>query len=262
VIQTGIVNIDKYAKGILYMKISEILVESASADLYHGTTLSKAEQIISSDKMIANTRTHNPKLFNGTNPKTISFSRNLETAKTFTQDENRTGEPGVILVFDHAKLKRDFGNKLQPYDDTSTDWYADQLKANAWHGNYTAPSSSARARNKSESEEVLPQNIDNVNKYIKKIYILYYPRSGTGPYSSEYKETEESRRAAARITKSPLIRDPRTVMNDQGTRKHAKANADWVDQEMKNQADNSVNHNQKKLDVDPPLSPRSSYGSR
>ena len=186
------------------MKILELLessvAEAAMADLYHGTSLYSATQVLQSNSIKATTPTHStqvPSIVKG-HDKTVSLTRDINVAKRFANDRQyvRADATGVIFVLDQAKLKQDLGKRVRPYDDTSTDWY--RQKANI-SGN-----KSLRPTHRTETEEVIYGDIPNVNKYIKQIIVL--PPSGN---HVEYNMT--------RIQQSGILDDPRTIFKSDPT---------------------------------------------
>jgi hypothetical protein len=184
------------------MRAHEILNESKSADIYHGTRLPQAEQIIASNTFIARTPIHSdvlPKEVKG-NTKTVSFTRDPKQLYKFTTGDFHS-EVGVVLVIDQGLLSRDMGKRLQPYNDMETQWYKDQ---SARYDRYSTPkTTSARSRNATEVEELVFGNIPNANKYIKKILVYMYD---SNDYATKARED--------RLAKSPLLNDPRTVIID------------------------------------------------
>lgn len=141
------------------MKITEILTEYRSADLYHGTSYKKAEDILLSNSIHA-TRPidlgKSIKLKGETDTDwqyIVSLSRSLGVASRFAEIKSNADDiylHGVVFVLDQEKLYRDHGKKLQPYNDLK---YKSRLNA-------------------SESEEAFVGNLDKVSEYIKKIYVF------------------------------------------------------------------------------------------
>lgn len=181
------------------MKILEllehILDEAATANLYHGTSLNGALEILQSDLIKANMPVHSnqiPKTVKGQS-RTVSLTRDLYTANKFARDAaSRRGITGVIFVIDQDKLKRDLGRKVRPYDDTSTDWYRQQARVDH--------KKSLRPTFRAEFEEVVYGNIPNANRYIKNIIIL-------PPGDDNNQQTIDQ------IKNTGILDDPRTVFD-------------------------------------------------
>lgn len=136
------------------MLVNEILVEYREADLYHGTSLQKAEDIIMSNTLTA---TRPMELGKGMSPQeqmTVSFSRSFSVAARFAHFKSQTYSnddlTGVVFVFDQAAIHRDYGRRLQAYNDLQ---YMSRKSA-------------------SEAEEALVGPLSNMSKYLKKFYIL------------------------------------------------------------------------------------------
>lgn len=180
------------------MKIQELLeavvVEAATANLYHGTTLRGALTILQSNRFKAYTPTHSDRIATSVkgNENTVSLTRDINVAKRFANDRKTMGvdSAGVVFVLDQEQLKRDFGKRLRPYDDTSTVWYRQQAGIS---GN-----DSLRPTDRTEIEEVIYGDIPNANKYIKRIIVL--------PPSGRYADSDMTA-----LTKSGILSDPRTV---------------------------------------------------
>jgi len=186
------------------MKISEILVESKSSDLYHGTNLYNAEKIVSSDTFTANRPINTdkiPKAVAGHN-RTVSFTRDPAITAKFMHGDFGT-DVGVVFVIDQGLLSRDLGKRLQPYSDVDTEVY--RAQAERW-GNEPKADTSSRSRGTTESEEVVFGNLTNANKYIKKIILITW----------DSKDANADRRAH-QIRNSPLLNDPRAVVSDGAT---------------------------------------------
>lgn len=142
------------------MLINEVLLEYRDADLYHGTSYSKAEDILMSNMMTATRpidlgRSMRVKGDNrGAWQYIVSFSRSFGVAARFAQSkiqkfvEDELG--GVVFVLDQAAMRRDYGKRLQAYNDLQ---YVSRSKA-------------------AEHEEALVGDLKNLSKYLKKIYIL------------------------------------------------------------------------------------------
>lgn len=186
------------------MKILELLesvfVEAATADLYHGTSLYSATQVLQSNVLKAITPIHStqvPSSVKG-HDKTVSLTRDINVAKRFANDRQyiRADATGVIFVMDQEKLKQDLGRRVRPYDDTSSDLYRQRAQIT---GN-----KSLRPTHRTETEEVIYGDIPNVNKYIKQIIVL--PPSGD---HTDYNMT--------RIQQSGILDDPRTIFKSDPT---------------------------------------------
>lgn len=189
------------------MKAYEFIIESKSADIYHGTTLRRAEQIISSDTFIANTPMHSDTLPNSKNgaTRTVSFSRSNRAMYKFAGGDHPT-DIGVVLVMDQSLMSRDLGKRMVPYDDMNTSWY--QLQQNRY-SDTLQDTTSARSRGANESEELVFGNITRANKYIKKIVIFITMAEGTTESYADEK--------IALLKKSPIFKDPRTLITGTGS---------------------------------------------
>ena len=124
---------------ILYkylMKINEIITESKSADLYHGTSLDNALAILESNTMEPGDSSHGDE-------GAVSFTRSFGEAWNFAQ----WADPlGVIFIFNQAALAQTLGRKLQPFD---------------YGGGHD------------EQEELSSIAINNISNYIKQIVVLW-----------------------------------------------------------------------------------------
>lgn len=141
------------------MKINEILTESRSAELYHGTSFKKAEDILLSNVIHATRPIDMGKsitLKGQTDTDwqyIVSLSRSLGVAARFAEIKSNADDNyvhGVVFVLDQEKLYRDHGKRLQPYNDLK---YKSRLHT-------------------SESEEAFVGNLEKVSTYIKKIYVF------------------------------------------------------------------------------------------
>ena len=88
------------------MKITEIITESKSADLYHGTGIEQAEEILTDDAFYLSTES--------STESQVSLSRTFNIAWQFAQYGD--GGAGVIFIIDHDKLSRHVGKKQKPFD--------------------------------------------------------------------------------------------------------------------------------------------------
>ena len=150
------------------MKILEIIQESRSADLYHGTSPASAEEILKSNQLTANApidlnalpymrgKQKHKTLTQG-ELKTVSFSRSMSAARSFAGGSpRRMGITGVVFVFDQQAMWKKLGRRMTPYNDL----YA------------TSGSTKNRA---TEYEEMVLGDIKNVDNYIKQIFIFVHP---------------------------------------------------------------------------------------
>jgi hypothetical protein len=115
------------------MRINEIVNESASADLYHGTSLENAEQILDSNTLYPGDGGHGDE-------GAVSLTRDFGVAKNIAA---WTDPAGVVLVLDQARIRQ--RTRLQPYD----------------YGG-----------GEDEAEETSQRPITNVNSVIKQIIVL------------------------------------------------------------------------------------------
>jgi len=115
------------------MRITEILNESASADLYHGTSLENAEQILDSNTLHPGDGGHGDE-------GAVSLTRDFGVAQNIAAWADPAG---VILVLDQTRIRQ--RTRLQPYD------YGG--------GN-------------DEAEETSQKPITNINAVIKQIVVL------------------------------------------------------------------------------------------
>jgi len=142
------------------MRISEFLLEYRDADLYHGTSLSKAEDIIMSNMMHATRPIDLGKSMQvkgdhkGGWQYIVSFSRSFGVAARFAQFKSQKYSTddlhGVVFVLDQDAIRRDCGKRLQSYNDMQ---YISRAKV-------------------TEHEEALLGDLKNLSKYLKKFYIL------------------------------------------------------------------------------------------
>lgn len=129
------------------MRAREFIIESKSADLYHGTSIESAEEILDSNIMITGDGSQGDE-------GQVSFSRYFSIAWQFANSH----EPaGVIFVIDQLKLSQTLGKKLYPFD------YLGGI-----------------GRGTPEAEEASRVNIPNFKRYIKQIIILL-PTYGVEP---------------------------------------------------------------------------------
>jgi hypothetical protein len=136
------------------MLVSEILVEYREADLYHGTSFENAENILRTNTIYASRRMHLGTSMTAADKKIVSFSRSFGVAARFahftSQAYSSDELTGVVFVLDQAAVHRDYGRKLQAYNDLQ----------------YTS------RKSVSEAEEALVGNLTNLQQYLKKIYLL------------------------------------------------------------------------------------------
>lgn len=181
------------------MKIYEIiLTESARADLYHGTSLASAEHILKTGVIRANMPIHAtaiPSTVKGAD-KTISLTRDINVAEKFATDKkyDAGSMAHVVFVFDQDKLMQ-LGKRVQPYDDTSTKWYSDQL------ARYDNP---IKPKPRSEVEEVIFGDLHHAMRYVKQIVLFM-------PFDEDYHE---------RILNTAVAKHPLTVVHYQSD--------DWI----------------------------------
>lgn len=136
------------------------LFESRSADLYHGTNMTKLTRILHDNVLTAQTPIHSdviPREVKGLK-RTVSLTRDSGMATNFARSKSG-GEQGidgipVILVLDQDKLSRSLGKRMQPYNDLASVDHATE-----------------RSRGGSELEEVVFGSIENITSYIKKIVV-------------------------------------------------------------------------------------------
>ncbi len=185
------------------MRIRELfessINEQARADLYHGTSLRGAVAILQANLIKANMSLHStvvPTSVKGQS-KTVSLTRSYQVATSFAWDKMYKWDDatGVVFVLDQDLLKRDFGKRLRPYDDTDTEWFAQNLQR---YDNVKGPVS-YRSLNKNEIEEVIHGDIPNASKYIKRIIVF--------PPDGDRKSAD-----LQRIEKTGILNDPRAVM--------------------------------------------------
>ncbi len=178
------------------MLLYELICESRSADLYHGTTLDNLNRLLQDNVLIARTPIHSTKIPQNFNQhtKTVSLTRNPSVATNFARassvNGDITGTP-VVLVLDQNKLHQTLGKRIRPYDDLDSldKTYGDQNKAGS------------RAAGNNESEEVVFGNINNINSFIKNIII-----------HSPVKPSKEELVAFNKYKK--ILSDPRVVVAD------------------------------------------------
>lgn len=177
------------------MRIQEIIVENYRADLYHGTTLDKAEKIVASDKLIAQTPVHSPSLSKN-NGKTVSLTRDITTAARLA---GGYGDIKVIFVLDGSKLHQRYGKNIKPYDDTATDWYRNELARYGREDSLSKNKSTRIQGTGNEREEAVFGDIDNLDSYVKKI-IVFFDKNAGG---------DERENLIKRMSQSPLLKHPK-----------------------------------------------------
>lgn len=137
------------------MKIATLLTEKVrKQNVYHGTPLPTAINIIHADKLSANTtqemkqgNTINKKIYNG-----VSTSRDLNVARAFSSNyQSGWDKPmgWIIFELDYEKIKQT--NKVTPYDY----WYNEENRAE---------------RKYNEIEEFVIGSITPLQKYIVNIF--------------------------------------------------------------------------------------------
>ena len=174
--------------------------ETRMGNLYHGTDLYKAQEILKSDTLVARMPIHTtdiPAKFKG-ETKTVSFSRSLTVAKKFASSDYPQF-PGVIFVIDQAALHRKVGRRLQPYSDVDTPWHRQQMAR--WGDPFGHSSQSGRSVDKTEAEEIVFGDIKGINSLIKKIYVML----SSGDNLDMQMET---------FRNSSLAHDPRVILSD------------------------------------------------
>jgi hypothetical protein len=122
------------------MKIYEILNGSNRADIYHGTSIDNAMEILSSNMFYASTKS--------TSEAQVSFSRVLGQAVRFA---SWIDPAGVVFVIDQEQLKNQVGRKMQPLDHTGGD---------------------GREYGAEDKEEAVYTDIKNASSLIKKILVF------------------------------------------------------------------------------------------
>ena len=129
------------------------LIESKSADLYHGTSLDGADGILESNYLEVNSWGAHDFDDDSIYPSTVkghdeasSLTRNFNVAKGYVQNH----DSGAIIVLDQELLARDLGKRLRPVDIHGFDDY----------------------NRRSKDEELVYGGIRNVKKYIKNIYVF------------------------------------------------------------------------------------------
>lgn len=183
----------------ILQNILEYLAEGREGYLYHGTSLRRAEVIVSSNTLKAESpvmSTDIPQEFKG-HKRTVSFTRTLGVAKEFAIGAAGQGVP-VILVIDHQKLSNLVGRRLQPYDSTATEWHRAQMLR--WGNSTGNIKGSLRNHGVSEAEEMVFGDILNIDSTIAQI-IIYL---GEHPGEEQYKL----------VKKSPLLTNPKVRLID------------------------------------------------
>lgn len=118
------------------MRINEIITESKSANLYHGTNLDNALSILTSNTMNVGDSSRGDE-------GNVSLTRSFGEAWNFAQ----WADPlGVVFVLDQLKLSNALGRKLQPFN---------------YDGGHD------------EQEEISLSDIKNISSYITQIVILW-----------------------------------------------------------------------------------------
>lgn len=146
------------------MLLYELICESRSADLYHGTNMTKLTRMLHDNVLVAQTPIHSEvisKKFKGLT-RTVSLTRNAGMATNFARSK-AGGEQGidgipVVIVLDQEKLHRKLGRRMQPYNDLAS-----------------LAHSTERAAGGGEYEEVVFGSINDLNSYIKNIIVHINP---------------------------------------------------------------------------------------
>lgn len=115
------------------MRAFEFITESRSADLYHGTSLENAEQILDSDTLYPGDAGHGDE-------GNVSLTRDFGVVKNFAEWADPAG---VIFVLDQQRIMHN--TRLRPFD---------------YGGGYD------------EMEEVSNKPIPNISRAIKQIIVL------------------------------------------------------------------------------------------
>ena len=170
------------------MKITDLL-ESRTADLYHGTDLARLNRIMQDNVLHANTPIHRsdiPQQYKGMT-KTVSLARSSTVATSFARAASADDDSyPVVLVLDQNKLYSKLGKRMRPYDDLPS-----------MFGDKHTP----RAKGTSETEEAVFGTIADINSYIKRI-VVHFPERYTKDdlaYVTKFKN---------------IMSDPRTVVVD------------------------------------------------
>ena len=140
------------------MRAQEFIIEAREADLYHGTSIDQAEDILSNN-IFPTEATVDIRATKFMKPEkspvdTVSFSRSLPAASLFALYDNRSIFRGVIFVIDQGLLYRDIGRRIASYDDL---YYDDSYRG---------------ITKTSEFEEAVFGPVKNANKYIKEIIVF------------------------------------------------------------------------------------------
>lgn len=149
------------------MKLVDLLTESKSADLYHGTTAPNAERILTTNTLKANAPVYpnmkqyirGPGRYKNGAYQTVSFSRSMSAARSFAEGApRRTGIEGVVFVIDQQRLWQTVGRRMTSYSDL--------------HGGDPATTK----KSSTEYEETVLGDITNFGKFIKHIYVYVSPQ--------------------------------------------------------------------------------------
>lgn len=168
------------------MRIHEILTESRSADLYHGTNLAAAQEIMQDNVMHATTQKQD--LRNIDQGEGVSFTRDFSIARRFGQYQGSRTDPPVVFVIDQLKLYQSVGKRMQAYA------YPPE-----WGGEDDEPQASYRSQSDGEAEENVMGDIKNISSFIKQI-IIFLPTGFTKKDLYTY------------FDKDILLTDPRTII--------------------------------------------------
>ena len=155
------------------MKIYEIINESNRADIYHGTSIDNAMEILSSDMFYASA--------SSTSEAQVSFTRQIGQAIRFAMYI----EPaGVVFVVDGELLKRQVGKKMRSFDANLSGMHDAEEKEEAVWKDIKNASSMIKQIIVFTSEELDPQEYGA---------ILHDPRTKIKPHD-DYEDTDDMTR--------------------------------------------------------------------
>lgn len=119
------------------------IIESKSADLYHGTSLDNLNSILSDNEFRSGHGNENQ----------ISFSRSFNAAMQFALQFAMSDEPAALIVIDQVRLSQQVGKRQKPVD------------AYNWVPEGTSDTGE-------QEEAVFAEYIKNADKLIKRIYVF------------------------------------------------------------------------------------------
>lgn len=183
------------------MRLHEILTEGREADLYHGTDLDSAENILRTNLLkaygVSRDTIHSflPQSVRG-HQGYVSFSRVMSVARDIADDND---DPGAIFVVDQQKLYQAVGKRMRPME-----YEMDPYRL-GYAGGYDDPewSPENRSTQQSEHEEMVYGNIPNFMDYVKQIIVFLPERYTKRDLIREFGDYKILRHPKTIVVRSP-----------------------------------------------------------